>query len=114
MSKAQQRKGADGERELMSILRGHGYDVRRGGSLSFGEVPDLYGLPGIHIEVKRRENVNLTAALEQARRDADRFGGLPAVFHRRNREGWRVTMTLPDWMQIFRSYQPPIDSNHGG
>lgn len=46
MSRASQRKGAAGERELAAILRGRGYDIERGGSLSYGEVPDLVGLPG--------------------------------------------------------------------
>lgn len=105
--KSSQRKGASGERELAALLREYGYDIRRGGSLSFGETPDLSGLPGVHVEVKRRENVNLSAALEQARRDAQRFGdGLPAVFHRRNREPWRVTMRLEDWLTLYRSYRP--------
>ncbi|MEM0531388.1 hypothetical protein WGC32_13765 [Zongyangia sp. HA2173] len=51
--RSSQRKGAEGERELAALLRGYGYTVTRGGSLSFGEVPDLTGLPGIHIEVSR-------------------------------------------------------------
>lgn len=25
----------------------------------------------------------------------------------RNREGWRVTMPLPDWLELYRSYHPP-------
>ena len=53
------RKGANGEREVMAILREHGYNVERGGSLSFGEVPDLTGLPGVHIECKRRETTEI-------------------------------------------------------
>lgn len=113
--KSSQRKGRTAELELSRILQSYGYPVEAGRSQSYGEEPDLSGLPGIHIEVKRRENVNLSAALAQTRRDAERFGeGLPAVFHRRNREPWRVTMELPDWMQLYRSYQPPSDSNHGG
>ena len=50
MGSRSQRKGADGERELAAILQQYGHDCTRGGSLSFGEVPDLSGLPGIHIE----------------------------------------------------------------
>lgn len=42
-----------GERELAEILRKHGYDIERGGSLSYGETPNLVCLPGVHIEVKR-------------------------------------------------------------
>ena len=112
--RSSQRKGRAAELELSRIFQGYGYPVEAGRAMSYGEVPDLSGLPGIHIEVKRRENVNLSAALEQAKRDAVRFGGLPAVFHRRNREGWRVTMELPDWLKLYRSYQPPTRSNYGG
>lgn len=102
--KGRQRKGADGERELAVLLQEQGYDVRRGGSLSFGEVPDLTGLPGIHIEVKRVERLNLHEAVEQAKRDAERFqDGAPTVFHRRNREPWLVTMYLSDWLTYYKS-----------
>ena len=59
-----QRKGADGERELAALLREYGYPVERGGSLSFGEVPDLTGLPGVHIECKRAEQLLLKAYLK--------------------------------------------------
>lgn len=96
------RKGADGERELAAILRGHGYDIQRGGSLSFGEVPDLSGLPGIHCEVKRCEALRLSEWMEQARRDAEKFGdGAPAVFFRRSRSPWCVVMELPDWLELY-------------
>ena len=104
MANSSQRKGADGERELAALLRGYGYDVRRGGVLSFGRVPDLVGLPGIHIEVKRVEKLNLQEAVRQSRQDADYFNdGLPAVFHRRNRGEWLVTMPLADWISIYKN-----------
>lgn len=74
MGKRSQRKGADGERELAAILREYGYTVERGGSMSFGEVPDLVGLPGIHIEVKRCEQVRLSEWIQQAETDSKRFG----------------------------------------
>lgn len=102
MSASQQRKGADGERELASILRLYGYEIERGGSLSFGNEPDLSGLPGIHIEVKRVERLNITDAMTQAIRDSEAFkDGAPTVFHRRNRSPWLVTMRLVDWMDIY-------------
>lgn len=53
--------------------------------MSFGDVPDLVGLPGIHIEVKRAEQVRLSEWMAQATRDSKRFrDGMPAVFHRRS------------------------------
>ena len=98
-----QRKGADGERELAALLREYGYPVERGGSLSFGEVPDVTGLPGVHIEVKRVERLNVPEAMKQAVRDAEKFhDGAPTLFHRRNREPWLVTMRLSDWLEMYQ------------
>lgn len=102
MGKMQQRKGANGERELQEILRGRGFDVTRGGSQTYGTIPDLVGLPGIHIEVKRQERLDLLDAVRQAETDAARFNdGRPAVFHRRNRSPWLVTMTLDEWLVLY-------------
>ena len=97
------RKGADGERELAALLRIEGYEIERGGTTSFGTVPDLSGLPGIHIEVKRREKLNVCEAMQQAITDAAKFkDGAPALFHRRNRTPWLVTMRLVDWLRLYR------------
>jgi Holliday junction resolvase - archaeal type len=103
MPKTSQRKGATGERELAALLREFGYHVERGGSLTFGQVPDLVGLPGVHIEVKRAERLNVLEAYQQAERDAQRFqDGVPVLFHRRNRLPWLVTMALTDWLDFYK------------
>ena len=103
MGRTSKRKGRAGELELAKLLRGYGYDVEPGRAVSFGTVPDLTGLPGVHIECKRRENLNLCAALDQAAEDATYFeDGLPTIFHRHNREGWVVSMRLDDWMTLYR------------
>ena len=102
--KKSQRKGAAGERELAEILQQHGYDCDRGGSLTFGSVADITGLPGIHIEVKRVEKLNVVEAMEQSIRDSERMrDGMPALFHRRNRKPWLVTMRLVDWLKLYRT-----------
>ena len=104
MGKSSQRKGADGERELSNILKEYGFDVRRG--QVFNHESDMVGLEGIHPEVKRVEKLNVSAAMKQAVTEAQiRKDGTPAVFHRRNYEGWLVTMRLEDWIEIYRKWK---------
>ena len=94
-------KGKRGELELARILREHGYTARRGQQYHGGaDSPDVIGLPGIHIEVKRVERLNLTEAYAQAFRDAA-DGEIPAVFHKRNREPWMVTVKLEDFLELY-------------
>lgn len=64
------RKGAEGERELAGVLASAGYPVQRGGTQSFGQRPDLFGLEGVHCEVKRCERLSLPAWVAQAERAA--------------------------------------------
>lgn len=103
MGRMQQRKGATGERELCGILREYGYDTQRGGSLTYGTVPDIVGLPNIHIECKRAERLDLLAAIQQSERDSARFNdGLPIVAHRKNRSKWIVSMSLETFMKLYQ------------
>lgn len=95
-------KGKRGELELAKVLREHGYETRRGQQYSGTETSaDVVGLPGIHIECKRVENLNVYNALAQAIRDTGESDDLPAVFHRKNNQPWLVTMRLDDWLKIF-------------
>ncbi len=49
------------------------------------------------------ERLNISEAMKQSQRDA-RPGELPAVFHRRNREEWLVTMPLGDWIELYQRF----------
>ena len=108
MAKNSRRKGANGEREIAGILRDvYGYkDAKRGqqycGVAGNADVVDA--LPGIHMEIKRVERLQLYDAMAQAKQDA-RSGEIPAVFHRKNRSGWLVTLELDDFMRIFREFE---------
>ena len=94
-------KGKRGERELASILRELGYDTRRGQQFSGANGDaDVVGLPGIHIEVKRVEHLNIDDAMDQSTRDA-RDGETPIVAHRKNNTRWKVTMWLDDWVGLY-------------
>lgn len=94
------RKGAVGEREIAKYLREHGFtEARRGQQFHGGaDSPDVCGLPGFHIEVKRVERLDLQAAMEQSIRDAAE-NEIPIVVHRRDRDYWKVTMRLDDFMR---------------
>ncbi len=101
-------KGACGERELSSIFRSRGYlSARRGQQFSGrnGDA-DVVGLPGIHVECKRVEKLNIYNAMEQAENDATQ-GIIPTVFHRKDRKEWLVTMTLDDWFKLYNEWAMP-------
>ena len=81
--------------------------------MSFGEMPDLSGLPDVHIECKRVEKLNVYEAMDQAQRDSDRFmDGKPAVFWRRNRKPWLVTMLMDDWLKLYERGMRTYDDEH--
>ena len=102
-------KGGRGERELAAILMEYGYDTRRGQQFSGGfDSPDVVGLPGIHIECKRVEALNIHKAYAQAVRVSE-GKAIPAVFHRRNRDIWMVTLSLEDFMRLYQAWQKNLE-----
>lgn len=94
-------KGKKGERELANKLREYGYKSRRGQQYcgSNGDA-DVIGLPGIHIECKRVEKLNIYDAVEQSKNDT-KPDEIPVVMHRKNRKEWLVTMSLNEWMKLY-------------
>ena len=107
MGKSQREKGKRGERELAGHLRDYGYNCRQYCGRS--GAADVVGLPGIHIECKRVERLNLHDAMERAVRDAGALPEdgrpFPAVFHRRDHEEWLVTMRLEEWIHLYREWE---------
>ena len=97
------RKGNNGEREFAKLCRFEGYDVRRGQQYNGLEGEDVVGLPGVHVEVKRVQRLNVDAAMLQSITDAD--GKVPIVAHRKNNEPWLITMTAEDWFKLFREWE---------
>ena len=95
-------KGAAGERELAAVLREYGFNTRRGQQYcgANGDA-DVVGLPGVHIECKRVEKLNIDNAIEQAISDS-KNNEMPAVFHRKNRKKWLVTISLEDFMKLYK------------
>ena len=87
-------KGARFEREIAAWLRDtFGVEARRGQQFAGGpDSPDVIGWPGVHIEAKHVERLNLEDAMKQAERDAG--DNLPVAIHKRNRTATMLTVRL--------------------
>ena len=99
-------KGKRFERKLASILKNdYGYDCRRGQQYcgANGDA-DVIGLPGLHIEAKHQEKMQLYDWINQAKRDA-KDGLLPVVFHKKNNCEILVSMTLDTFMKIYPEWE---------
>ena len=103
-------KGARFERTLAKLLKYHGYDCRRGQQYcgANGDA-DVIGLPGIHIEAKAVERLNVYDALSQSRRDA-RLDEIPVVMHKKKYSEILVTMSLTDFMTIYKEYEGAVNN----
>ncbi len=108
-------KGARFERLLASRFRDYGYQARRTAQYcgNTGDASDVIGLPGIHIEAKHQERMQLYEWMAQAKRDSEGTGRIPVVFHKKNNAEILVTMELDDWMQLFREWEAGFDSMPG-
>ena len=112
-------KGARFERTLASRFREYGYnDARRTAQYcgNTGDVSDVVGLPGIHVEAKHQEKMELYKWMSQAIRDAEAGGGnkLPAVFHKKNNADILVTMRLEDWFNLYCEWEAGFDLKERG
>ena len=72
MSINSKNKGARFERTIASKLKEYGYEARRTQQYcgNTGEASDVVGLPGIHIECKHQERMQLYDWMDQAKRDS--------------------------------------------
>lgn len=98
------RKGKNGELEVAHFFKDYGFDARR--SQQFAGMngdADVVGVPHLHLEVKRTENLHLDKAMEQSIRDA-REGEIPTVVHRKDRQDWKITLSLEDFMPIYMAW----------
>lgn len=97
------RKGKDGELEFAKVCREYGYPARRGQQYNGLEGDDVVGLPGLHVEVKRVEKLNIDDAIGQSINDA--HGKIPIVAHRKNNSLWKITMLADDWFKLYSEWE---------
>ena len=96
-------KGKRGELELAELLRTAGYaNARRSAQYcgNTGDAPDITGVEGLHIECKRREQIQDEVFMQQAEKEAKK-GEVPVVMYRRSREKWKVCIRLDLFMLIW-------------
>ena len=109
--KPSREKGKRGEREAAKALSDLlGLDVRRGVQYQGGpDSPDVVGIPGVHVEVKRTERLQLMPAIQQAQEDA-REGDTALVMWRRSRSPWIVCLPLDGLLGLSEAIQQAIAS----
>lgn len=113
--KGSRRKGAAGELEACHELGSRfGWRARRTAPMQAGhanEYPDIVcdQTPGLFLEVKRVEKLNVQKALGVAAKQAGRK--VPILLHRTNRSplGWLLTLRLEDLPRLCHAYQLAAD-----
>jgi hypothetical protein len=104
MSARERCKGAVAEREVVQLLRDHGWTTARRtsdgrGQQTRGDITN--GPAGAHLEIKRQERLNVPAALRQAHADANPLD-VPIVIHRPSRQAWMATLPLDDLLALLQ------------
>ena len=97
-------KGKRNELLLAHFFQKFGFDARRGQQFSgiHGDA-DVVGVPFLHLECKAVQKLNLDKAMEQSIRDA-REGEIPTVVHRKDRQDWKITLALEDFMPMYMAW----------
>lgn len=100
MGKMQRNKGAQAERELFHLLTdGLGLNVSRNLTQTRMGGADTIDIPGVALEVKRQETLQLNAWWEQTLAQAgDR---MPLLAYRQSRKPWLFVIDLYDLAPAF-------------
>lgn len=97
------RKGSRGELEVVHAFNSEGFDCWRtpnSGGLSHSK-GDINGIPGLHIEVKRAEQVRIREWIGQAEQDCAPHD-IPIVVWRTSADLWRVDLPLTDFVPLWK------------
>jgi len=96
--KSSRTKGSMAEREFAALLVAAGFKGERTGRNGRTSEDVTHDIPGVHLEVKRRETLALPEWLRQAQKDC---GSLePVVAFRQSRQPWRVVVLAEDWLRL--------------
>lgn len=104
--KGRRDKGLRGEHEVRARLEQDGFDVRGleglGDHLAIREDKPRFQTKVLllHVEVKRQETLQPDRWSRQAEAEAPE-GAVPIVVYRRDREPWRVLVTLDEFLRLL-------------
>lgn len=114
MGKMQRDKGARGERQLAEKLsKLLGVEAYRSCQYAGKEgAGDVLGVPGVHVESKYTERLNLYAAMDQAEEDCGKE--IPVVFHRKNLRQWVAIVNLDQLVELARAIVEIVDDCDAG
>jgi len=96
------RKGKAAELEVCEAIRDAGWpNARRthDGRSQQGRGDVTGGPANCHIEIKRRERLNVPEAFDQITRDANPLD-MPVLIHRPSRQEWMATIPLDDFLAL--------------
>lgn len=106
--KASRDKGKRFERDIANFFKNYGITAKRTAQFcgKTGQAGDVEGVPGVHVECKAVEKLNLEAAYQQSVRDAEAAdkGEYPIVIHKKSRKPAMVTMALDDWIAMYLAW----------
>jgi Holliday junction resolvase len=110
MSKLSRNKGARGEREFLKLItkllsdRGIKVELRRNYDQTAIGGADCLKLPGVAIEVKRQEKLELSKWWRQAIDQSLRCDALPVLAYRQNRNQWEIFVPAETKPNYLRSH----------
>lgn len=107
---ASKRKGTKAESDVVAFLHAEGFtQVERRASSGAKDRGDIAGIPGVVIEVKNTQRVELAAHLDEAKTERDNDGAeIAALWHKRRGKGspadWFVTVDGATFALLLRHY----------
>lgn len=104
--KSPKQKGSGGEYEVIVLLTswarevGVSLDLQRNLEQVREGGADINGIVGMEVEVKRVENLVISAAWAQVCKACQKTGKHPLLIHRQNRKPWRIRTRVDSALHI--------------
>lgn len=105
--KSSRDKGARFERALAKILTAAGFTASRNARNGISTDDIAHSIPGVHVEAKHCERLEIPKWWDQCVRDAS--GREPVLVFKQNRQGERVVITLDYFLRLLTANGPAPD-----